>query len=277
MRIGRRIVLMALVAGGLGVIAAFVMVLLVSAWQESQLGQRRRGPGPTLQAVAPEQREQAIATVIAINASVQQQEAAILAVTTADVEQHADFLAEPNTGIFRLLPRETYDYSDSPRKLSSDGGGAYYSFDCRTHRYGYRTNIGLERGELKGVFYGRDAGLYSVLGNVDLAELTLDDPRVQPLVQLVPENQTLEQRLDLLWEGRYQRAGATTFSERVDADVDTTYLLRSIHDSPEGSDSLVAFRIVRRDRDGSLIIVWKMLKQFALLPEDTKDSQSGCS
>ena len=58
--------------------------------------------------------------------------------STADREANAAFLAEPNTGIIRLLPREKYDSNDSyKRALTMRGGGAYYSFVLSTHEYGY--------------------------------------------------------------------------------------------------------------------------------------------
>lgn len=39
-----------------------------------------------------------------------------------------------------------------------------------------------------------------------------------------------------------------------------TYLLRSVN--YDRSDVLISFRVVRRDSDGSLILLWKMLRQF---------------
>jgi hypothetical protein len=50
------------------------------------------------------------------------------------------------------------------------------------------------------------------------------------------------------------------YSERVRAQVKATYVLRSINYSD--SDVLVAFRVLRKDTDGSLIIAWKMIKEF---------------
>jgi hypothetical protein len=44
--------------------------------------------------------------------------------------------------------------------------------------------------------------------------------------------------------------------------VGATYILRSIDYSE--SDVLVAFRVVRRDTDGSVIIAWKLLRKYAV-------------
>jgi hypothetical protein len=54
--------------------------------------------------------------------------------------------------------------------------------------------------------------------------------------------------------------GGALYAERIPAKVDTTYLLRSI--TYITSDVLVTFRITRKDTDGSVIIVWKLLKKY---------------
>jgi hypothetical protein len=46
--------------------------------------------------------------------------------------------------------------------------------------------------------------------------------------------------------------------------VNSSYLLRSIDYS--NSDVLVAFKVVRKDSDGSVILAWKLLKKY-LVPE----------
>lgn len=260
-----------------------ILLTIVAANQIAVARQRllertrqQSGPRPAVPAVSAAERDRAITTLEAINTGVQQTEATILAVDISDVEEHADFLRQPDTGIFRLLPREIYDYGDSRRKLSMVGGGAYYSFDCQTHRYGYHTSLGLERNEFDAVFAGYDMGLFALLGDVDLAELSADDPRVLPLAQLVTPDMSLKQRLDILGRMRHGWASESAFGSRARVKLHTTHVLRTIHDSPDGSDSLVAFRAVRRDRDRSLIILWKMLKRFPLLPEDAEESQGGC-
>jgi hypothetical protein len=53
-----------------------------------------------------------------------------------------------------------------------------------------------------------------------------------------------------------------SYSRRVRAQVKNTYIVRSINYS--GSDVLVAFRVIRKDDDGSLIIAWRMLKEYPI-------------
>src|ERR1051325_1474803 len=64
----------------------------------------------------------------------------LLAVSSEDKAAYADFLKQPETGIFRLMPREKYDFTG----VTMRGGGAYYSFTNRKHDYGYGSDIALE-------------------------------------------------------------------------------------------------------------------------------------
>jgi hypothetical protein len=52
----------------------------------------------------------------------------------------------------------------------------------------------------------------------------------------------------------------TTYKERVPVEVGATYVVRSVNF--DFSDVLVAFRVVRQDTDGSLIIAWRMLEKY---------------
>src|SRR5947209_4383944 len=77
-----------------------------------------------------------------------------------DSATYAEFLQQPDTGLARLLPRETYDNKNS---LTTRGGGAYYSFTRRTHEYGSSTQIGLEQDTLQVSFAGADYGMLARL------------------------------------------------------------------------------------------------------------------
>jgi hypothetical protein len=65
-------------------------------------------------------------------------------------------------------------------------------------------------------------------------------------------------------EQRRFGTGATidgvAYKRRLPVEIGATYLLRSI--TFEEADVLVAFRVVREDADGSLIIAWKMLEKY---------------
>jgi hypothetical protein len=165
------------------------------------------------------------------------------------------FLQQPGSGIIRLLPRERFE-----GRLSMRGGGAYYSFTRLTHEYGRGSDLELLQGKLSVGFAGADFGLLALLGDVSLDDLTLEHPAVEYLLNFETPTKESEART----QARQVDIGLTvneiTYQSHVPARPDTTYILRSIN--YEGGDILVAFRVVRRDVDGSLVIVWKTLKKF---------------
>jgi hypothetical protein len=174
---------------------------------------------------------------------------------------YAEFLAQPETGLMRLLPREVYDsYAHPERRLGIRGGGSYYSFTERTHEYGNSTQIGLEQGSLLACFAGADYALVTNLGDVPLEQVTLESSAVKFLLSYEPARNEPQARAE------YQRfaSGATIdgtlYKTRVPANVNNSYVLRGINYS--NSDIVVAFRVVRKDTDGSIIIAWKLLKKY---------------
>jgi len=183
----------------------------------------------------------------------------VLAVADSDRAEFAAFLSQPHTGIIRLLPRETYDGS-AKRALAIRGGGAYYSFVRKTHEYGYGSDIELAQNYLSVGFAGADYGLLLNLGDVSLEQVANDHVATRALLDYTPPVREAEVRAEnrKLWQGI--ELSGFTFKGRVPAKVSNTYLLRSI--SMDTSDTMVVFRIVRKDTDGSLILIYKVLKTF---------------
>src|SRR6185503_10120287 len=183
----------------------------------------------------------------------------VLAVADSDRAGFAAFLSQPKTGIVRLLPRETYDGS-AKRALAIRGGGAYYSFVRKTHEYGYGSDIELAQEHLSVGFAGADYGLLLNLGDVSLEQVANDHVATRALLDYTPPVREAEVRAEnrKLWQGI--ELSGFTFKGRIPAKVSNTYLLRSI--SMDTSDTMVVFRIVRKDTDESLILIYKLLKIF---------------
>jgi hypothetical protein len=182
-----------------------------------------------------------------------------LAPSDGDRTAYAEFVGQRDRGLIRLLPREVYDKDTT---LTVRGGGAYYSFTRLTHAYGYGSDISLEQGFLQVGFAGADYGMLINVGDVPLEQLNTEHASVRFLAAY---NAVLEEPQARLEQRRF--GGGTSieglpYSERVRAQVQTTYVVRSINYSE--SDVLVAFRVIRKDTDGSLIIAWKMLKEFPI-------------
>ncbi len=223
---------------------AFIFTLVVSAFSVSAQTQSR---------------DDVIKQIEAKRAELAVLEQKVLAVADSDREEFAAFLSQPQTGIIRLLPRETYD-GNAKRALAIRGGGAYYSFVRKTHEYGYGSDIELAQEQLSAGFAGADYGMLLNLGDVPLEQVANDHAATRALLDYTPPVKEPEVRAvqRKVWQGI--ELSGITFKDRILAKVSNTYLLRSI--SVDRSDILVVFRVVRQDTDGSLIIVYRVLKTF---------------
>lgn len=185
----------------------------------------------------------------------------VLEPAAEDRQTYAELLAHGDTGLIRLLPREKYDSrANNKSGLTIRGGGAYYSFVRLTHEYGYGSDIQLEQNYLSVGFAGADYGIMTMLDEVPLEHLTSELPPVAFLLGYKPprEDAAARQEGRSFWPEK--SLDGLSYSRRLPVKVNGTYLLRSI--SFDNSDVLVAFRIVRKDSDDSLIIAWKLLKKF---------------
>lgn len=188
----------------------------------------------------------------------------LLAPSEADRLAFAEFLRMRNTGLIRLLPREVVDSETYPKAKQSKirGGGAYYSFATLTHAYGYGSDIELDHDKLSVGFAGADYGMLTNIGDTPLEQITLDDMRAQPIAGYRSLRSLSEARKEYR---RLNSAEGVTldgvpYHKRLPVQENSTYLLRSI--VYDESDVLVGFRVVRKDTDGSVIIVWKLLKKY---------------
>jgi hypothetical protein len=183
----------------------------------------------------------------------------VLDIADSDREEFAAFLNQPQAGVIRLLPRETYD-GNSKRRLALAGGGAYYSFVLKTHEYGRGSDIELAQDNFSVGFAGADYGFLLNLGDVPLDQVANDHVATRALMAYTPPVKEAEVRGEhyRLWKGI--ELSGYNFLSRVPAKVSNTYLLRSI--SMDDSDVMAVFRVVRKDTDGSLILVYKVVKTF---------------
>jgi hypothetical protein len=109
-------------------------------------------------------------------------------------------------------------------------------------------------------FTGADFGFLVSLGDTPLERITLESPTVQYLASLVTPTVEPEAREQQRKSGTGIIIGADRYKNRLPVAVGGSYILRSVN--YDRSDVLVAFRIVRQDTDGSLILQWKKLREF---------------
>lgn len=186
---------------------------------------------------------------------IREKEKQLIAPAAEDQAKFAEFLDQAETGIFRLMPREKYD-----GKLSVRGGGAYYSFTRLTHEYGYGSDLELSRGSFSVGFAGYDYGFITILGDMPLEAVTMAHPATKFHLEYVLPTKEPDIRAQQRQSHNGYKVGEFTYTRNAVASPNTTYLLRSIDYS--GGDILVAFRVIRRDADGSVVILWKKLKVF---------------
>lgn len=158
--------------------------------------------------------------------------------------------------VFRLMPRERYD-----GKLIIQGGGAYYSFTTKSHDYQKIAQIELSQNNLSVGFAGADYGFIADLGEISLSDITKETDEVNFLANYKPPTNEPEIRIEQRKAHNYE-ADSISYKSNVPAKVGHSYILRAI--SFSDADVLVAFKITRKDTDGSLIIFWKLLEKFEI-------------
>lgn len=182
----------------------------------------------------------------------------VLGISEADIEPHQTLLSQPNTGLMRLLPRESNDWAvyKVEKKLEMRGGGAYFSFYFRAHPYGYGSDIGFEQGKL----HIGSAGMMTDIGNVEIEGFDVSDPRTSYLLTYQPPTKDSAVHEEHLKFYPNFSVDGVAYMKYIRSDVNHTYLVRSI--VYDRYDILAVFKIVKKDDDGSLIIAWKLLKEF---------------
>lgn len=210
-------------------------------------------------------REQIIDEIAAKRKELDALEQEFLDVSDADRTTFAQLLAQPNTGLIRLLPREKFDSEGNikaRKTITMRGAGAYYSFVRLTHEYGFGSDIELDQDTLRVGFAGYDYGMIVRLSDTPLEDCSAETPAAKGLMAYEPPKSETAIRKE---QRRFMDGtvlDGINVKASVPVEVDSTYLLRSI--SYDRSDVLVGFKVVRKDSDGSLVIAWKLLNKFAV-------------
>lgn len=205
-----------------------------------------------------------------------------------DLLKYKAFLSQDRTGIFRLFPQTD---CDEIRVIRLDGecansvpGGSRYSF-----RAGAKTpDIHYVNGVLvvKGFFAHH---LLGNIGDIPIDSLAPGSSLLKPLADFVPETTYDGARAQSSDIENEINLGGVKYSDRTDLVLNSTFLLRIIaykngnhlqrRLSREGLspndpvwsfskllndnrlDLTVAFRIIRKDADGNLTLIWKEINR----------------
>ena len=197
-------------------------------------------------------REQKLKKIEELNNQIRTLEKDVILPSAKDLEQ----VQKQGFNVFRIMPREIYDGDFTIR-----GGAAYYSFTKKEHSYNSIPQIELSQKSLSVGFAGADYGFIANLGEISLAGVSKETLEVNFLANYKPPTNEPEVRLEQLKTRDYNVDGII-YKRNLPAIVGHAYVLRAI--SFDDADILVAFRIHRKDTDGSLIIFWKLLETFEI-------------
>ena len=200
-----------------------------------------------------------------------------------DMKKYAGFLKQRNTGIFRLVPdigcsesTKVLDVSPDCSQHKIPGAGSSYSFRVRNYRISrlgdmtYIRNSLVSKGSLVGaIFVG--------LGDVPLEKVSLKSPGLLLITRFTPSNNSSEAFKTAHIFAQDVKQNGFIYGRVVYAAENMTFVLRSTAyrgkqlkalagvtynelDFDKRRDIIVAFRIVRKDKNESITILWKELR-----------------
>lgn len=194
----------------------------------------------------------------------------------------AGFLGQKHTGLIRLIPDKNcgdaakiVNAAPECAKYTMPGGGASFSFRTGTYRIRHLSDLNYT-GKSFRAFGTLAHGIFVNLGDVPLDKIDLKSDGVNFLANFkaaadFKEAGEIAVRLDAgIKDGNY------TYKNLLPVAENTTYAVRSIAyqgtvprtiqrvsynemEVDKRKDVIVVFRVVRRDADGSVTLLWKEL------------------
>ncbi len=213
-------------------------------------------------------------------------------------KKYSDFLAQEDTGIFKLVvdngcADNPYVVAATEKCLQFTMPGAGNSYSFRTGSYRLRRLADLTFSDEK--FYVTSVlthGIMVNVGDVSLENITLQNAGTKYLNEFQPVldlDTALEMDKELV---KGVRRDGFFYSRALSVQENKTYILRSIAyngkilrsvrgitynelDFDKRKDITIAFRVINRDADGSLTILWKELSKKDAPKIKKKPSEEG--
>ncbi|MBS1794857.1 MAG: hypothetical protein JSS81_13440 [Acidobacteria bacterium] len=210
-------------------------------------------------------------------------ELALVAPKPEDVAKYAAFLAREKTGIVRLIPdmgcdtnKNVIDVSSKCSTYTLPGSGASFSFRLGRYVGNYFSDLVLRDNALA-ASGNLNLGFFVMLGDIPLENVSAQTIGAAYLFDYAPPKDAAA----VVKESEKFAKGAVdrdfTYRSAVAVAENTTYLFRSVAyrkemaqplvDNPDFNDIevdkrkdvVVAFRVVRKDADGSATLLWQEL------------------
>ena len=197
-----------------------------------------------------------------------------------DLAKYELFLEQPNTGIFRLLP--DLGCEENPLVIRADEEclqaipeSSFYSFRRKEHTPEFLADIRLKNDHL--ITDGTLAqGILVSLGDVALERVSLNSEGLSFLTGYVPHSSGAQVQRQFLEVARGLQYGQHTYRKIFPAVEDMTFALRVIAyrgnlfrnfrgyrynllSGDKRIDLTVAFRIIGKNADGGVTLLWKEL------------------
>lgn len=206
----------------------------------------------------------------------------LLSVNEGDRQKYSLLLKSDQTGLIKLIPdlgcstnSKVVVASEECLKYSMPGGGSSYSFRTGDYRIPQLADLtffesAFEAGGLL------SHGIFTGIGDVPIENVTLQSPGVKYLSEIKPITKYDEavKFHDNISKG--MNNDGFFYCNRIKAVENMTYILRSIAyegevpravngitynelDFDKRKDVTVAFRVIRKEEDGSIILLWREL------------------
>ena len=211
----------------------------------------------------------------------------IISPSEEDLAKYKDFLKQPDTGIFRLLP----DYDcESKNLVRVDGDCANFVSNAWAYsfRWKYYSDENLHDISFKNDTLVSDSffsqGIMVSLGDLPIENISPTGGGVKYLFDFKPETEFAAVRKQYEQIKKGFENGDYVYSNKLKIKENTTYAIRVIAykykdkakrrftrngekplwylDFDKRKDVIAAFRIVRKSDDGGLTIVWKELQEI---------------
>lgn len=204
----------------------------------------------------------------------------VLEPNQSDLTKYSRFLDQPNTGIFRLLPdlkcEGNINIIRADKKcLEAIPQSSFYSFREREHTPQHLSDIRLVNDYL--ISDGMLSQSFLVkLGDVKLEDVSLETDGLNFMQNFSAIAESVEAREQFLNFARGVKSEDFVYRKMLPVNENTTYALRAVafranlyqtfrgfrYDMLGGDnriDITVAFRVIRKNDDGSLTLLWKEL------------------
>jgi hypothetical protein len=199
-----------------------------------------------------------------------------------DLSKYAQFLDQPRTGIFRLMPdlgcTENINVIRADAVcLNSIPESSYYSFREKEHTIEMLSDIRLRNGFL--ISDGIMAqGILVHLGEIELENIAPQSAGLEYLSSYAPNDQSAEAQKQFLQMMRGVKVGNYEYKKALPMIENATYALRviaykgSVFRSFRGYrfdvlfgdkriDLTIAFRVIRKETDGTATLLWKEIER----------------